>query len=261
MKNLLCLAVAAVSVFLSGCGKNGGFHKNLAVVQVDEWGEFGDVSAESFAGKKARLVGCSECYFNDVARALKSEGAAQFLAERLPPGAGDLISKKYGNGKSLADVLHDSVIVIPDECRRTIAVGFAFADKGLSVELANVFAAEFVADDHDRRIKGMMDSIESLNEKSEETAARVKELDERILEFRIANEEILSAYDNAGNKDAKAASDLHRISDVVRKYKALKRERGVAESLHQSFVKTMEIRAAQMKLIGPTVIIVRGASL
>ena len=89
MKNLLCLAVAAVSVFLSGCGKkNGGFHKSLAVVQVDEWGEFGDVSAESFAGKKARLVGCSECYFNDVARALKSEGAAQFLAERLPPGQG-----------------------------------------------------------------------------------------------------------------------------------------------------------------------------
>ena len=230
MKNLLCLAVAAVSVFLSGCGKNGGFHKNLAVVQVDEWGEFGDVSAESFAGKKARLVGCSECYFNDVARALKSEGAAQFLAERLPPGAGDLISKKYGNGKSLADVLHDSVIVIPDECRRTIAVGFAFADKGLSVELANVFAAEFVADDHDRRIKGMMDRI-------------------------------LSAYDNAGNKGAKAASAPSQISDVVRKYKALKRERGVAESLHQSFVKTMEIRAAQMKLIGPTVIIVRGASL
>lgn len=107
----------------------------------------------------------------------------------------------------------------------------------------------------------MMDSIESLNDKSEETAARVKELDERILEFRIANEEILPAYDNAGNKDAKAASAPSQISDVVRKYKALKRERGVAESLHQSFVKTMEIRAAQMKLIGPTVIIVRGASL
>ena len=257
MKNLLCLALAAV--FLSGCGENNGFDKSLAVVQVDGWGEYWNPKSD--AKNKAEIVGCSECRFNDIMKMFKSERAARFLSEKLPPETKDLISKKYGNGKSLADVLHDNVIVIPDECRRTIAVGFAFADKGLSVELANIFAAEFVADDHDRRIKGMMAAIESFNEKSEETAARVKELDERIFEFRIANEEILSAYENADNKGAKAASDPHRISDVVRKYKTLKRERGVAQSLYNSFMKAAEIREAQMKLIKSPVTIVREASL
>lgn len=261
MKSLLCIAVVSALLFVLGCGKNGGFDKSLAVMRIDESGELKGV--ESGISHKDGIVkiGGGKFYFDEVISALKSEAAAGIIAEKLPPEMEKLILAKYGSGKSLARFLHESIIVVPDEASRTVAVGFAFPDKNLSVELANIFAMEFVAEFYDHRLNCMINAVEELGGKIRQTAAKLKDLDEKLLAFRSANGKALDEYESSACNDCKTVELAPADAEIIKAYNALKRERDAAEYLYNSFMKAAEIRIAQMRLVGPSVVIARGASL
>lgn len=234
MKNILPFILCAVSVFVSGCSPDGGeFEESrFAAVRIVRPSVDGAGAARPSGG-----------VFADNVKLLKNNKIMQAVASRMTARAKDaVLSSASKKDMSVDEILLEKVSVKLNEKDGTMLVGFNFPDQKLSADLANACAAEFVSQSHGAAVKSIMDSVDELREKIAGQEKKLKEIDERLLAFRVEH-----GADISEETDGRNRTDLRDLNAALESAKsAFEKAKNGGEAMVKNAQKNLDAAAKSL---------------
>ncbi len=130
---------------------------------------------------------------------MKDEDVRRFMAPYR-----DMIS--FGVPMTEEELLYRGRKIMPERMTLIIRIAFSHPDNRVAAELANLFAREYIAFNHNMRVQKLLNSIDELRVKVTQQEAKVKEIDKKMVEYREKN--------GAVSLDDKDDIDRHELNEI-----------------------------------------------
>lgn len=143
---------------------------------------------------------------NEIIKAVRSRMKEEDVKRFMAPYQ-DMFT--WGPAKTEFEILAENRTVMPERMSLIIRVIYTHPDAQVAADIANLFAGEYISYTHQLRVKKMMDSIDELRTKVAQQEAKVKEIDQKLVEYREKNGAF--SVDEKDDVDRSEMRDLNTI--------------------------------------------------